>query len=447
MDLAGNSSYCVATLEVQDNGGFCNITSDPNYVTVAGAIKTEANVGLENAVVNLQVQPPNGGASLSFNQTTDGLGQFVFSNAVPIGSDYTLTPLKDDNPLNGVSTYDLVLISKHILGQEPLNTPYKMIAADANKSNSITTFDIVELRKLILGIYDELPNNTSWRFVDSAYVFPVATNPWAAQFPETKSVADALTHQLNDNFIGVKIGDVNNTVIPNAFISPDDRSAGTLLFDLDDRAVKAGEIFSVTFKADQPASGWQFTLHLDGLEVVDIPANDLVNRSNFGVFADALTTSVDVPSALALVPGEFTVQFRASKTGQLSRMLGVSSRMTRAEGYVAGNYSRPSTLDIALRFNTAGASTISGVGFELYQNQPNPFAGKTLIGFHLPEAAEATLSIRDETGRLVFVQEGQFAKGHNAVTIDHTLSGATGLLYYTLETATNSATKKMIRVK
>ncbi|MBK7937144.1 MAG: hypothetical protein IPJ82_08605 [Lewinellaceae bacterium] len=100
-----------------------------------------------------------------------------------------MTPTKDDNPLNGVSTYDLVLISKHILGLEPLNSPYKMIAADANKSNSITTFDIVEIRKLILGIYNELPNNTSWRFVDKDYVFPQPTNPFATTFPETKSVA------------------------------------------------------------------------------------------------------------------------------------------------------------------------------------------------------------------------------------------------------------------
>jgi hypothetical protein len=64
--------------------------------------------------------------------------------------------MKDNDPLNGVSTFDLVLINKHILGLEPLNSPYKMIAADANNSRSITTFDIVELRKLILGIYTEL---------------------------------------------------------------------------------------------------------------------------------------------------------------------------------------------------------------------------------------------------------------------------------------------------
>ena len=35
-----------------------------------------------------------------------------FSNAIPMASNYTVTPMKDDNPLNGVTTYDLVLISR-----------------------------------------------------------------------------------------------------------------------------------------------------------------------------------------------------------------------------------------------------------------------------------------------------------------------------------------------
>jgi hypothetical protein len=103
-------------------------------------------------------------------------GQFNLAG-VPFLGNYTVTPMKDNDPLNGVSTFDLVLINKHILGLEPLSTPYKMIAADANNSRSITTFDIVELRKLILGIYTELPNNTSWRFVDKASL-PEPSNPF-----------------------------------------------------------------------------------------------------------------------------------------------------------------------------------------------------------------------------------------------------------------------------
>jgi hypothetical protein len=311
-----------------------------------------------------------------------------------------------------------------------------MIAADANKNNSITTFDIVEIRKLILGIYTELPNNTSWRFVDRGYSFPNPANPFQAQFPETVSKAGASVDQLSDDFVAVKVGDVNESAIANSLLSGDDRAASTLLFDVEERQVKAGETFTATFRAAEKTQGWQFTLSLDGLEVSEI-TGDRVTRDNFGVLDGALTASVDGDAQ------EFAVTFRAQKSGLLSEMLGMSSRVTRAEAYSLSD----GLMDVALRFSGAGGQTVSGVGFELYQNQPNPFVNKTLIGFHLPEAAEATLTVFDETGRLLFSQKGQFAKGRNAISVDRALLSASGLMYYRLETATDSDTKKMIQTK
>ncbi|MBN8680934.1 MAG: T9SS type A sorting domain-containing protein, partial [Chitinophagales bacterium] len=115
---------------------------------------------------------------------------------------------------------------------------------------------------------------------------------------------------------------------------------------------------------------------------------------------------------------------------------------TRAEAY--GDAGR---MGVAFRFRSPEGMTISSVGFELYQNQPNPFVNRTFIGFFLPEAAEATLSVFDETGRVVYQQKGQFAKGENMIALDRALINTTGMLYYKLETATDSATKKMIQAK
>jgi len=171
---------------------------------------------------------------------------------------------------------------------------------------------------------------------------------------------------------------------------------------------------------------------LNGLEMVGLTERDQVSANNFGQFEGATTVSIDGAQ-------EFTLRFRAEKSGKLSEMLGVSGSITRAEGY-----SNEGRLGIAFRF---GGKTISSVGFELYQNQPNPFVNKTNIGFYLPEAAEATLSIFDETGRMVYQQKGQFAKGENSVTLDRALLNTTGMLYYKLETDTDSATKKMIQAK
>jgi hypothetical protein len=378
---------------------------------------------------------------------SDNTGAYHF-NAIPTASNSTITPIKDDNPLNGVTTFDLVMISKHILGLQLLNGPYNRIAADANRSGTITTFDVVEFRKLILGIYQSLPNNTSWRFVDKSYAFPDLNNPFAPQFPENKLLTNLYTDKVGEDFVAIKVGDVNGSAIANAQQKATDRTAGTLLFDVQDRTVKAGDEFTVHFKATQKVQGYQFTMSFVGLEVLDIKPGVNMQQTNFAVFSQdgAVTTSWDAPPgmpATATLFPEFDVKFRALKSGRLDELLMMSSRITKAEAYDTDDQQ----LDVAFCFHQDNSTTITGVKFELYQNQPNPFEDQTFIGFSLPEATTATLTIYDETGRLLYTQRGDFAKGYNAVAIDISTinpNGA-GVLYYQIETPTDSDTKKMIR--
>jgi hypothetical protein len=433
-DVAGNADFCVARVNVQDNMGNCSATN----ATIAGALKTEDSNGLQDADVNLSgVSPSN--PSVSLSATSDVSGDYALGG-IPLNGDYTVVPLKDDDHLNGVSTFDLVLINKHILGIEPLGSPYKMIAADANNSRSITTFDIVELRKLILGIYTELPNNTSWRFVDKDFAFPDAQNPFKTLFPETKQYVGLTGSQVGQDFVAVKVGDVNGTAITSSLMSVNDRTSGALVFDVDDRRVKSGEVFTVRFRADALVEGYQFTLNFPNLEVLEVtPLSEGMTLGNFGVFAGehSITTSFNNDA----VRGEFAVTFRAKSSGELSRMLQVSGLITKAEAYSAVNGRQA----VALRFNSAQGPLVSGVGFELYQNRPNPWVGRTQIGFHVPEATEATLTVFDESGRIVWTQRGQFAKGYNAFNVDRSLLEVPGVLYYRVETPTDSAVRKMIQ--
>ena len=45
--------------------------------------------------------------------------------------------------IKGITTYDLVLITKHILGIQTFDSGYKIIAADADNSGTVTTLDVV----------------------------------------------------------------------------------------------------------------------------------------------------------------------------------------------------------------------------------------------------------------------------------------------------------------
>ena len=81
----------------------------------------------------------------------------------PATLDYTVNASKGGDYLNGVTTLDLVIIQRHILGMEVLNDNYKIVAADANNDRKVTAQDLTEIRKVILGVSDRFTNE-SWRF-------------------------------------------------------------------------------------------------------------------------------------------------------------------------------------------------------------------------------------------------------------------------------------------
>jgi hypothetical protein len=339
-----------------------------------------------------------------------------------------------------------VLISKHILGVQTLDSPYKIIAADANKSNSVTTFDLVEIRKLILFINTEFPNNTSWRFVDAGHSFANPSNPFTSAIPEVVNINNLSAAQLGTDFVAVKVGDVNGNAAVNLLSSGDDRTmVGDLVLNVEDVIVEEGNTYTVEFKAtDFSVSGDQFTMNFDqhALEFVEVVPG-LASAANFGmtmVNEGVLTTSWNAEEVKKLATDEvvFGLTFKANQSGRLSNMLSVNSRYTVAEAYNAD----AQLLNVALSFN----NNLVANGFELYQNTPNPFATTTIIGFYLPEATSATLTISDVQGKVVKVIDQDFVKGYNQVNLNRNELGATGVLYYRLDTDTDSATRKMILV-
>ncbi|HPH18155.1 MAG TPA: dockerin type I domain-containing protein, partial [Haliscomenobacter sp.] len=200
-DEKGNDGFCVTYAEVQDYQDLCPfIEISTPYIT--GSIATEGNENLQGVTLTL-----SGPSINTLSAVTTEKGGYSFVN-LPRWDEYTVTPKLDKNPINGVSTFDLLLIQKHILNTQSLNSPYKMIAADVNNSKSISTIDMIQLRKLILNIDQRFQNNTSWRFVNAVYVFPDPKNPWSADFPETVYVQQ-LSNFISGNFVAIKIGDVN----------------------------------------------------------------------------------------------------------------------------------------------------------------------------------------------------------------------------------------------
>lgn len=443
-DAAGNQDFCNTFVVIQDNMNVCN-TGNPLVANIGGMVTDEMGITVENATISV-----NDGITDPI--VTTGSGEYEFDDLI-MGNDYTISPEKNMNYLNGVTTYDLVLLRKHILHINYLDSPYKIIAADANNSGTITTTDMVELQKLILFVNDELPDNNSWRFVDKNYDFQDPTDPLNEVFPEVYNINNLSEDMMDLDFVGIKIGDLNNSAIPNMLAEIDDRN-GTeeIVFELNDEQLEIGNTYKLDFRAEdfEEIVGYQFTIKFDteALTFIDFESSELaLNKNNFGMTQledGVITTSwFDVEHQnLQKDAVLFSLVFDAKSNESLSKTITINSDRTKAEAYRESG----ENVGVTLQFNSESGIPFSP-DFELYQNQPNPFRDATRISFQLPANEEVTIKIYDVSGRQLLTKTGLFEKGLNHITIDANDLKTTGTLIYRLETSSQVATRKMILIE
>ena len=422
-------------IDVQDNNNICPPSG--RKLSVNGSLATEDQRMLENANVALL------GSELT--RITDVNGNFDFNN-MDNGGTYTVSPEKNDDHLNGVSTLDLVMMQRHILGLEKLKTPYKLIAADVNNDGKISANDLVELRKLILGTSNGFTNNKSWRFVDKSYNFIDATNAQGEAFPEVYNINNLSTDMKTD-FVAVKTGDVNGNVVTNLNDENlESRSSNSVLLSTNNVEFTAGQQIVVPINVAQTdnMSGMQFTVEFDSeklaLTSVD-PAAMNVNDQNFGfanIHNGILTVSWNDAKSIQFAGNTtlFSLTFTAKDGGNIAEAVSMSSFITKAEAYD----SEANVMTLNWRVNQNIAEVV------LHQNVPNPFKESTMIGFDLPEAMNATITVYDVTGKVVKSTNIDGVKGNN--TIEFTKNELkSGIMYYTLEAGDFKSTKKMVIIE
>ena len=183
-------------------------------VIIYGSIISEMGAAIPTVTVAL-----SGDESETVVTGNDGLYSFT----VATGGDYTVTPSKSNDSItnNGVTTADIAFIRKQVLTNDFFTSPYKIIAADANNSGTVTTADIAFTRRVVLNNTNTFPITTNpsiiygrlWEFVNSDQTF---SGPPYNPFPFTKvrTYSNISSNQTNQDFIGVKIGDVNGNWNP-----------------------------------------------------------------------------------------------------------------------------------------------------------------------------------------------------------------------------------------
>ncbi len=445
--IAENGAYdlCLVEIDVQDNMQGCNASGGTSgggsSGLISGMVTMEDGRGVNEVKVSLdgsQLDPSMTGANGNYHFPT-----------MPLGGAYEVVPERDVDPREGVTTFDIALIQRHILGIQHFTSPYQWIAADIDRNGTVDVRDIAQLRRVVLGTYDEFPNNTSWRFVDADFNF-TGFNPLGEDFNETYMIPDFDQSMIGLDFIAVKIGDINGSADPSGVDGADERSlSDPLSFELENESFDANQRVTVEFKARDFAGvdAFQFTLLFDieTLELMDVESGSLkMDVSNIGqqALSDGVVTfSWNDLTPVTLSDNEvlFTLVFEAHKGASVADVMNLSSMVTQSRAYVNGT---AKNLDLHWMGDDMSASS-----FELYQNRPNPFRDETVIGFRMAQDAPATITIFDVTGKMVKNIEGDFHKGYNEIRIDD-LSGWTNqVYYYRLDTEGYSATKKMILVR
>jgi hypothetical protein len=225
----------------------------------------------------------------------------------------------------------------------------------------------------------------------------------------------------------------------------DKRNTRDLELSAPEQELKAGLSYEIPVTALNlgAVQGFQFSLFIDPTlaEITGIEAG-ILKEDNFGIFPKngLITSSWNVSSPLSkdkLNEVLFTLKISSRKDMPLSKLLGLQSRPTAVEAYTLND----EQVGISLSFKSALATGDQAV---LFQNSPNPFSEETIVSFYLPQAARATLVVRNIEGKVLYRTQGDFAKGQQQFLLKQSDLRATGVMNYTLETKNFTETKKLV---
>jgi len=399
--LSNNAKFsCKQLVIVYDSMRICsnNIIS-PN--AISGKIITENGVPIQNATIGFSSD------DIGFFRGTNEDGLFLLDD-IPADT-YVINAEKNTNQRNGVSTQDILTLQKHLLRIKRIRSPYQLIAADVNNSGSVTAFDMILIRQIILNAITSFPDNQSWKFIRTDYVFQNPEDPFKEVPAASYTIDFEPNIAANNNFIGVKIGDLNHSVIANQS-QLSSRSNDITTIATSNKTFKTGDSFTVDIKTKD-------VLFLEGLQLslgtnattLSIQSISGIPSDTYAIERDQLTISLTSIEGLAYTSNEtlFRITFIANNDGQLKDHLYLSDQDITNEWYDADITAH----SIQLSFEDIRQS------FSVANNYPNPFETRTNLPFTLPAAGTISIRIFNNNGQVIWQKQESFSKGRHTVEL------------------------------
>jgi len=426
-NVPGITNDCKVETEIRDTTNVCGNT----IFEIQGDIITVGGDGIQN--FSMKLHGSNADAVMSNEE-----GEYAFP-MMPEGGNYTIGTYKNDDVTNGVTTLDLILIQRHILGLTEFDSPYKYIAADINNNEKINSSDMLALRKVILGINAEFSNNLSWRTIDASHTFEDPTDPWSSPIPETYDILSLTTHMYVD-FLGVKIGDIDGNAIVNFTsenISTRSDKKVTLVSEVDTDGV------TIEANDNLNIAGLQFTL-LTGENVIQSIVSDVYNENSIGYHMVSpgvynISIANSIPHSFDEGDELFSIDFDCISCD-------LSDVMPTEKGLASELYMNDNLEVVELKIEKRDAD-VDLPSFSVVQNRPNPWSLFTQVEVVMTEANDVTIKVFDVNGRLVYTNTESLNIGVNTIQMDNDEVSGSGVYFYEISTNKQSAQYKMIKLK
>lgn len=423
-----NASYLPGFVEISDNllGMMSSLAYDRNDQKIEPVV--------------YRLSEPDENYTLDLPENNDGVPTTL--TGLTLGRMYYVEPVKNTDPINGLSSFEIFLAQRLLLGLEvpQITEPLQIVGMDMNCSQSVSTLDLLIMQRLLIGDLDEAPGCNSWTFVPDSHDFPVDYDVNNV-FPAPRRAAVVLMSDSMVTFTGMKTGDLladadpgrNAGALPLEVQLPENMTVGNTV-GLPLTLAAAHEL--VSFQGELVlAEGLEF-VSADGLLLTDLAVGErLAERGRLqlswfsptgestGAAAGAELVEVAVNVTAAYVPGTLPFIF---DDGAALRSEAYNARSERF---------RPEVHLIAPMTEAAV--------FRLHPATPNPAAEYTDLTFELPAAASVELTVLDGLGRPVITRTQTLEAGTNRFRLDTRVLVA-GTYYYQLVAGEDVGAAKVV---
>ena len=481
-DQQGNRDFCNVGLFISDNGNFCEETADRDCID-----ETIINDSVECSMINSPVCGCDGmtysnaceamkrgviqfvdgecaeGAGLQIGGdifTTNGevidftqveiaanLAEYpkTFMNELdgtfsigsnPVGYNYSITASKEDILSNGLSTLDLVLIQKHILGIDPFSNPHLSIAADINGSEGVTGSDLVLLNKIILGVIaNDVLVDDSWIFAIEDQEIVNAISPWP--FEQSIHLINLNNDAMAENFIGIKKGDVSGDAKANIQSTSSELTAHDRVSIVSENSiVQVGETVEVDVVLNESTEvfGFQMGLKHEGLELIGVTSK-VLNLDEESYVSENGVTKLNWYSGTPEKGGlSYTLSFSVKKTIDMANAVSLSNDVLANEVYVGNSLE---TRALLLEVTEGVVGFTSNV-------LSNPIVDNSAIEVVAEKNGSYQLKFHDAAGNEILNQKHELQQGVNRISIERNVFPENGLYYYQLKTGEHVEVKPMV---